>query len=251
MMVAMTQSDPKPDAQPDAVTMNLGEKALVVQNLFDGLATHYDPLNQVISLGMHWGWKKKAIQALNLSQGDAVLDVCTGTGDNLGLLFNSVGPDGQVTGLDFSANMLGIARQRYQGMPTVLLQQGDALALPYEDHCFAAALVTFGLRNVENREQCLAEMQRVVKPGGWVVNLDTTPDPWLPGFNWYFQQVMPKLGKLFADNEEAYRYLATSTTGFLSPKMLIALFEKIGLQSVYHKRMALGSVALVAGQKPV
>ena len=227
----------------------LSEKAQVVQNLFDGLAKNYDPLNQVISLGMHWGWKKKAIRALHLQQGDTVLDVCTGTGDNLGLLFDRVGPSGQVTGLDFSNNMLGVAQHRYKTMPNIGLYHGDALALPYESNSFNAALITFGLRNVDNREQCIAEMCRVVKPGGWVVNLDTTPDPWLPGFNWYFQHVMPKMGKLFADNEAAYRYLASSTQGFLSPKMLIALFEKIGLQSVYHKRMALGSVALVAGQK--
>jgi demethylmenaquinone methyltransferase / 2-methoxy-6-polyprenyl-1,4-benzoquinol methylase len=229
----------------------MAEKAHIVQTLFDGLATHYDPLNQVISLGMHWGWKKKAIQALRLQPGQHALDVCTGTGDNLGLLVNAVGPQGQVEGLDFSANMLAIAQKRYATVPNVHVQQGDALALPYADNTFHAALITFGLRNVVDREQCLSDMQRVIKPGGWVVNLDTTPDPWLPGFNWYFQNIMPKLGKLFADNEDAYRYLATSTTGFISPKGIIALFEKIGLQSVYGKRMALGSVAMVAGQKPL
>jgi demethylmenaquinone methyltransferase / 2-methoxy-6-polyprenyl-1,4-benzoquinol methylase len=221
-----------------------------VQNMFDQLASRYDLLNQVISMGMHWGWKRKAVAALGLRPGDAVLDVCTGTGDNLGLLRQVVGSQGQVVGLDFSANMLAMAQQRYaQTDPALQLHQGDAMALPFADDSFEGVLISFGLRNVADRTICLAELARVVKPGGHVVNLDTTPDPWLPGFTWYFKHVVPKVGGLLAGNAPAYAYLAQSSAAFLAPKQLIPLFAQTGLQSVYAKRMGFGSVAMVVGSK--
>jgi demethylmenaquinone methyltransferase / 2-methoxy-6-polyprenyl-1,4-benzoquinol methylase len=226
-------------------------KAQEVQHMFDSLAPRYDWLNQVISAGQHWRWKHAAVAALNLSAGNSVLDVCTGTGDNLGLMLAAVGPAGEVTGLDFSANMLAVAQQRYpQAANGIRLIQGDALALPFEANTFEGALISFGLRNVVNKPLCLQEMARVVKPGGWVVNLDTAPDPWLPGFKYYFQYVMPLIGRLLGGHPSAYSYLARSTANFDTPMAIVDMFEKSGLQSVYVKRLTFGAVALVAGQVP-
>jgi demethylmenaquinone methyltransferase / 2-methoxy-6-polyprenyl-1,4-benzoquinol methylase len=229
----------------------LDEKPRFVQGLFNRIAGRYDTLNNVISLGMHWGWKRKAVAALQLKQGQHALDVCTGTGDLLGLLVQHVGGTGQVTGLDFSYEMLNVARKRYAGHSAIHLVQGDAMALPFEDASFHGSIVSFGLRNVADVQDAIQELVRCTQTGGWVVNLDTAPIAQLPGFSLYFKYIMPRFGQLLAGDKQAYQYLQASTEAFLTPEQLAQCFELAGLRNVSIQRIGFGSVAMIQGQKPL
>lgn len=225
-----------------------------IESMFDRIAGTYDMLNDCISFGMHRGWKKKACERLQLNPGNHVLDVCTGTGDLIQYLLKIVGPSGRVTGLDFSMEMLYRAEERYREHPgekQITLQQGDALALPYADNTFDGAVISFGLRNVVDIPKAIAEMTRVIKPGGWVVNLDTCPVPKLPGFKLYFNNIMPLIGRAFSLDPEAYAYLSKSTEGFLRPDQLKTVFESVSLQHVRVEQLAFGAASLQAGQKQI
>lgn len=224
-------------------------KADQIQAMFDGISGSYDLLNDCISFGMHRFWKRKACALLNLKQGDAVLDVASGTGDLLGYLSPLVGKNGRVTGLDFSAEMLAVAEKRFQQLENVDYIQGDALKLPFEDNTFDGAIISFGLRNVTDIPKAIAEMRRVVKPNGWVVNLDSNPEPSIPFFWFYFSLIMPVVGKVFSMDQSAYEYLAKSTKHFLTPAQLKAVFEDAGLHQVTSSTMTLGAASLQAGQK--
>lgn len=225
-------------------------KASRVQQMFNRIAPTYDLLNDCISFGMHRQWKRQACKMLCLQPGAQVLDVCTGTGDLTALLRQHVGTTGTVVGIDFSEEMLTVARKRFSNTQNVTFQQGDALALPLETNRFDGAIVSFGLRNVADISQAVAEMVRVIKPGGWVVNLDTAPNPSLPGYWFYFSKVMPLLGRLLSMDPTAYGYLSSSTRSFLEPPELAALFKAQGLVNVSIRPLAFGSVSVQAGQKP-
>lgn len=228
---------------------------VTIQQMFNRIAKTYDVLNDCISFGMHRLWKRRACQQLQLKPGDHVLDVCTGTGDLIGYLLPLVGKTGAVTGLDFSEEMLNVARERFPENTSnnIHLQQGDALALPFEDNTFDGAMISFGLRNVTDIPGAIREMTRVVKPSGWVVNLDTCPQPKLPGYWLYFKHIMPRIGKLICQDkgaESAYSYLSASTQNFLSPDELKTVFESAGLHPVSSQTLMFQSVSLQAGQKP-
>jgi demethylmenaquinone methyltransferase/2-methoxy-6-polyprenyl-1,4-benzoquinol methylase len=225
------------------------QKDLQVRQMFDRIAGSYDRLNDWISLGFHKQWKREACRQLNLRPGSRVLDVCTGTGDLIGYLLPLVGPHGRVDGLDFSEKMLTVAQTRFAGIPNVALTQGDALALPYDDNTFDGAIISFGLRNVLDIPKALSEMHRVIKPGGWMVNLDTCPKPALPGMQWYFSNIMPLIGRLLSKDQQAYQYLSTSTKHFLSPAELKTAFEAVGCRNVKSRTLMLGSVSMQVGQK--
>ena len=224
-------------------------KGAFVQALFDRIAGRYDLLNDVISFGLHRLWKRQAVRSLQLKPGQTALDVCTGTGHLLGYLSKAVGPSGSVSGLDFSPEMLSVARSRYHSTSNISLTQGDAEHLPYEDAQFDGAVVAFGLRNVTDIDQALHEMKRVVKPGSWVVNLDTNPKPKIPGFWLYFKYIMPIFGKLLSGDKAAYDYLQGSTEQFDSPEQLAQRFERLGFINVEARLIHFGSAALVMGQK--
>lgn len=244
---ALSSVLPEP-VQGDQVS-DAQSKAVQVRKMFDRIAATYDPLNNFISLGFHKGWKRQACGLLNLKPGARVLDVCTGTGDLIADLLPLVGSQGSVHGLDFSANMLAFAHQRYAAQQNVTLIEGDALALPFPEHYFDAAIISFGLRNVTDIPQALSEMHRVIKPGGWMVNLDTCPNPILPGMKFYFSKIMPIIGGALAKDAQAYRYLSESTRHFLTPPQLKLAFESTGCSKVISKTLMLGSVSLQAGRK--
>ena len=228
---------------------SLEEKPVFVQRLFNRIATRYDALNNIISLGMHWGWKRHAVACLQLTHDQHGLDVCTGTGDLLGLMLPYVGAFGEVTGLDFSEKMLAVAKDRYNNVSNLTLVQGDAMHLPFADDSFRASIISFGLRNVADIRQTIAEMIRCTKAGGRIINLDTAPITSLPCFSWYFKHVMPRFGELLAGDKEAYQYLQASTEAFESPEGLKALFEDLGLVDVRIERLGFGSVAMIVGTK--
>lgn len=231
--------------QPEAGIENKSEQ---VQSMFDRIAKRYDVLNDCISFGMHRGWKKTACKQLHLNAGDSVLDVCSGTGDLIGYLNQHVGNTGHITALDFSADMLAVAKERFADLSNLKVVQGDALALPFENNTFDSAIVSFGLRNVVDIQQAINEMSRVVKPGGWVVNLDTCPEVKLPGFWLYFSTIMPIMGKLLALDKKAYSYLSKSTKHFLTPEQLGQCFTNAGLQNVTLTPLSFHSVSIQAGQ---
>ena len=240
---------PTPTGIPEGV-----KKADFVQRLFNTIAKRYDLLNDCISFGMHRHWKQQAVNRLQLEAGQTALDVCTGTGDLLALLLKAVGNNGQVTGLDFSEEMLAVAHKRYTvhlqvEASNLTLVQGDAMALPFADNSFDAGIVSFGLRNVTTIETAVAELVRVVKPGGVVLNLDTCPQVLLPGFDIYFSKVMPFIGRLLAGNQSAYQYLQASSKNFLTPERLQQVFQQCGLEAVTVNRTGFGSVAMVYGKK--
>jgi demethylmenaquinone methyltransferase/2-methoxy-6-polyprenyl-1,4-benzoquinol methylase len=245
MTETSSQGPEKPAGGPAA------EKAVAIQQMFNRIAPTYDFLNDCISFGMHRLWKNTACRMLNLSPGNQVLDVCTGTGDLVTTLLKHVGPAGRVVGVDFSEEMLTVARNRFSPLPQAEFVQGDALNLPFDDNRFDGAIVSFGLRNVVDIPRAVQEMARVVRPGGWVVNLDTCPKPKMPGYWFYFSQVMPRIGQLFSMDAQAYQYLSDSTKTFLSPDELKAVFEGAGLNPVISKTLMMGSVSLQAGQKPL
>lgn len=225
-------------------------KARFVERLFDRIAPTYDLLNDAISFGLHRHWKRRACAKLNLKPGQHALDVCTGTGDLIQYLLPSVLPNGRITGVDFSQGMLAVARTRYAHQPEVALLEGDAMALPLPEAAFDGAIVAFGLRNVSDVPTAIAELVRVVRPGAWVVSLDTAPAPKLPGYWLYFKHVMPRLGRWLARDKAAYEYLSASTERFYTPQALAELMRVAGLEGVSITPQAFGAAAIVAGRKP-
>lgn len=233
------------------------EKADYVQNQFDRIARKYDLANDVISMGMHRLWKERAIKELLGSQSGKYLDVCCGTGDLALTIASRNSFSGEVTGIDFSAEMLAVARSRESSMrqngqnprPMNWLQ-GDALQLPFPDNSFDGAIVSFGLRNLTNYQGGIDEMARVVKPGGRVINLDLgqpTMPVFTPFYLFYFHNIVPIIGEIIQGDRAAYTYLPESRKNYPAPPRLTEIFANAGLSEVRWIPLACGSVALHAG----
>jgi demethylmenaquinone methyltransferase/2-methoxy-6-polyprenyl-1,4-benzoquinol methylase len=220
-----------------------------VRAMFDRIAGPYDLMNSVMTAGLHHRWRQRAADLARLSPGDRALDVATGTGDLAVELARRVGPSGEVVGSDFSEGMLAVARRK---APELRWEWGNALELPYEDGTFAAATVGFGARNFSDLDRGLAEMARVVRPGGRVVVLEiTTPTrpPLSTFFSLWFDRVVPLLGKVAAE-PEAYTYLPSSVKRFPGPQALGARLHAAGLRDVRWILTAGGIIALHSGTVP-
>lgn len=235
------------------------EKADYVLRQFDRIARGYDLTNDVISLGMHRLWKKKAVDSLKLKPSGRYLDVCCGTGDLLIMIGERLSADGRVVGVDFSAQMLAVAgrrlgrAQRERKIVSKLdLLNADAQALPFADDSFDGAIVSFGLRNLTNLEQGIKEMRRVVKPGSFIVNLDLGHPhlPWFaPIYLAYFNHLVPIIGQILQGDRHAYTYLPKSLLTYPDYKGISCLFTNCGLVDVAYESLALGTVALHVGTK--
>jgi demethylmenaquinone methyltransferase/2-methoxy-6-polyprenyl-1,4-benzoquinol methylase len=217
-----------------------------VRAMFDRIARVYDPLNSVMSVGMHHRWRERAVDLAAVGPGERALDVATGTGD-LALELRRRGAD--VVGLDFSEAMLDLARAK---APDVRFEQGNALELPYGDGEFAAATVGFGARNFSDLGKGLGEMTRVVRPGGRVVVLEiTTPER--PPLSWFFRvwfdRIVPLLGRLAGD-PEAYSYLPSSVRRFPGARALAGEMAAAGLVNIRYLVTAGGIIAIHAGEAP-
>jgi demethylmenaquinone methyltransferase/2-methoxy-6-polyprenyl-1,4-benzoquinol methylase len=217
--------------------------------MFDRIAAVYDRMNAVMTAGMDQRWRARAADLANVGPGDRVLDVATGTGDLAIELRGRVGDAGEVVGLDFSESMLELAREK---APEIRFEQGNALELPYADGEFAAATVGFGARNFSDLGRGLAELRRVVRPGGRVVVLEITT-PQRPPLSWFFRfwfdSAVPALGR-FAGDSDAYTYLPSSVRRFPGPGELAAELAAAGLTDVRWVLTAGGIIALHVGSVP-
>jgi len=238
-------SDPVPS---DATAGRL--PAPEVQAMFDRIAPRYDLLNRVMTAGLDRRWREAAAAAADVAAGESALDVCTGTGDLAFALARRVTAAGRVVGADFAENMLEQARAK-AGERGVAVEfvQADALALPFADDSFDGATVAFGIRNVSDLGTGIAEMARVVRPGGRVVILEiTTPRHLRRFYQLWFDRAVPLLGKVLGRDGDAYGYLPASVKRFPEPPALAAEMSQAGLDDIRWQLFAGGIVALHYGR---
>ena len=212
-----------------------------VRGMFDRIAPVYDAMNRVMTAGLDRSWRRLAVQAV-VQPGDRVLDACCGTGD---LAVAAEREGGVVTGLDFSPGMLERARRKSD---TVTWVEGDLLALPFDDDSFDSATVGFGVRNVADLEAALAELRRVLRPGGRLAILEITQPRGIlkPFFSLWFDRIVPLLGKVLPGGK-AYTYLPASVRRFPGAEDLRALMERHGFGDVSFRLLGATIVALHVG----
>ncbi|EGQ1689048.1 demethylmenaquinone methyltransferase [Staphylococcus pseudintermedius] len=234
------------------MTKNKANKAQV-HEVFQNISGKYDRLNNIISFEQHKVWRKKVMKEMNVQAGTIALDVCCGTADWTIALSQAVGPEGEVTGLDFSENMLKVGEEKTAHMDNIRLVQGDAMALPFDDNTFDYVTIGFGLRNIPDYSKALSEMYRVLKPGGMVVCLETS-QPTMPvfkqGYRLYFKFVMPIFGKIFAKSKQEYEWLQQSAFDFPDRETLKKMFESVNFENVKVRSFTGGVAAMHLAYKP-
>ncbi len=237
----------------------LDKSAPRIAGMFDAIAGRYDLLNHVLSAGFDRRWRKLAVRELALTGNETVLDVCTGTADlAIELAIGTSGGPGapRVVGIDFAAAMLARGRSKLAQrglLDRVQLVRSDATQLPMPDQSTDAATVAFGIRNVENPSRALAELHRIVRPGGRIAILEFGM-PTIPGlralYAWYFHYVLPTFGRLVSRHDSAYTYLPASVGGFPSGDAFLPLLEEAGFDGVAARSMHFGIVYLYTAVRP-
>jgi len=226
------------------------EKTRRVRGVFDSVAGKYDLMNDVMSAGLHRMWKRFTVEASGVRVGSKVLDLAGGTGDLARLFHARVGGTGTVVHTDINGAMLAAGRDKLLNvgiaLPTV---QCNAEALPFKSRTFDCVSIAFGLRNVTRKEPALAEMQRVLKPGGVALVLEFSRvwAPLAPAYDWYSFNVLPRLGKRIANDEASYRYLAESIRVHPDQAALKASMIEAGFDQVDYHNLTAGVVALHIG----
>jgi demethylmenaquinone methyltransferase/2-methoxy-6-polyprenyl-1,4-benzoquinol methylase len=228
------------------------EKAKHVRGVFDSVAPKYDLMNDLMSMGMHRAWKAFTVQVADIREGYQVLDIAGGTGD-LALAFSKkVGKSGQVVHTDINEAMLRTGRDRLLdagvALPTMVC---DAEKLPFPGNHFDVVSVAFGLRNMTHKDVALAEMNRVLKPGGklLVLEFSKVAPPLEKIYDWYSFKILPKLGQLVAGDDASYRYLAESIRMHPGQEELKTLMKNNGFGHVDYHNLSAGLVALHVGIK--
>ncbi len=238
--------------------MNDAEKAVYVQGVFDRIAPRYDLMNRLMTGAQDVRWRRLVIQQAHIPPRGRLLDLGAGTGDlsREALLWQ---PDCRPVAADFTLRMMLTGRKRISGPRSNGHQKSpdwsaaDALRLPFPDEAFDALVSGFLMRNVTNITMALSEQLRVLKPGAWMVCLDTTrPQANLlsPFIRFYMRRVIPLLGTLLTGQRDAYTYLPVSSENFLRAEELLARLAAAGFQQVGFQRMMFGTVALHWGRKP-
>jgi demethylmenaquinone methyltransferase / 2-methoxy-6-polyprenyl-1,4-benzoquinol methylase len=233
-------------------TVDENEKAGKVKGVFDSVASKYDLMNDLMSAGLHRAWKAYTVQVANLKPGERALDIAGGTGDLSRAFARKVGESGVVVHTDINEAMLRQGRDRLldEGLilPTSL---ADAEKLPFKSESFDLVSVAFGLRNMTHKDLALAEMCRVLKPGGRLLVLEFSriAEPLRKPYDWYSFNILPRLGSLFAGDAESYKYLAESIRMHPDQATLKAMMKAAGFGHVDVHNLSAGIVALHAGIK--
>ncbi|MER1967516.1 bifunctional demethylmenaquinone methyltransferase/2-methoxy-6-polyprenyl-1,4-benzoquinol methylase UbiE [Castellaniella sp. GW247-6E4] len=244
------QARPGPQTHFGFQTVSESDKARRVAEVFHSVASRYDVMNDLMSAGLHRIWKAFTIGRAQVRPGMRVLDIAGGTGDLARAFARRAGPTGEVWLTDINDSMLRVGRDR-------LLDAGivapaavcDAERLPFPGAYFDRVTVAFGLRNMTHKDRALAEMRRVLKPGGklLVLEFSRVAAPLAPAYDWYSFNVLPRLGRLVAGDEDSYRYLAESIRMHPDQQTLATMMREAGLERVQHFNMAAGVVALHEG----
>ncbi len=229
-----------------------GKKAQVA-NMFNNISKRYDLLNHLLSLGIDITWRKKAIRMLQKDQPKVILDIATGTGD-FAIEALALKPT-KVIGVDISEGMLAEGRKKLQKRKLdhlIELQLGDSEKLLFEENKFDAVIVSFGVRNFENLELGLADMFRVLKPGGKVVIVEFSKPKKFPmkqGYNFYFKYILPQIGKLVSKDQSAYTYLPESVQAFPDGQDFLDVLKKVGFKNTKCKPLTFGISSIYIGEK--
>lgn len=228
-----------------------GSKKEQVQQMFDNIAHRYDFLNRFLSLGIDKGWRKKAIQMLSEHKPKRILDVATGTAD-FAIATLKINPD-EVIGVDISEGMLDIGRKKLtdKGITKIRLENGDSENLQFDNASFDAVIVAFGVRNFENLEKGLAEINRVLRPGGIAMILEFSKPKGLFGvlFNIYNKTLLPLWGKLFSGDNAAYKYLPESVAAFPEGDEFKEIMKRVKYNNVSDRRLTFGVCSIYTGLK--
>lgn len=235
--------------------VDVKEKAGRVRDVFDSVASKYDVMNDMMSLGIHRLWKRFTLSQTGLKAGQQALDLAAGTGDLALKMSRMVGPTGQVVVSDINAAMLAVGRERLldKGVAgNVEFVIADAQDLPFPDDSFHCVTMAFGLRNVTDKDAALASIYRVLKPGGRLLVLEFSK-PVAPGlspvYDAYSFKLLPLMGKLIANDEDSYRYLAESIRMHPDQETLKSMMQQAGFEKVSYHNMTGGIVALHKGFK--
>ena len=249
------QNPPPPEVDFGYQKVSAEEKTRRVGQVFTSVASQYDRMNDLMSFGIHRLWKRHFVATSGVRAGDRVLDLAGGTGDIASLLRSRVGAAGSVVLGDINAEMLATGRDRLidrgllDGLEYLRL---NAEALPFADSCFDCVTIAFGLRNVTDKAAALCEMFRVLRPGGKLLVLEFSElsEPWLqPLYDFHSFEVLPRLGRLIANDAASYRYLAESIRKHPNQEALKGLLEQAGFERVQYRNLSAGIVAIHSGVK--
>jgi demethylmenaquinone methyltransferase/2-methoxy-6-polyprenyl-1,4-benzoquinol methylase len=236
--------------------VNVEEKAGKVAEVFHSVAGNYDLMNDLMSGGIHRLWKRVTIEMSGVRLGHSVLDIAGGTGDLAAKFSRIVGPEGTVVLADINDSMLKVGRDRLvdRGITdNVRFSQADAQYLPFPDNTFDVITIAFGLRNVTDKDMALRSMLRVLKPGGKLLVLEFSKPPnqlLSKIYDGYSFNILPKLGKLFANDADSYQYLAESIRMHPDQETLMGMMDNAGFANTDYHNMTGGIVALHRGVKP-
>ena len=229
------------------------EKAGLVREVFDSVADSYDLMNDLMSLGVHRIWKRDFAANSGVGLGDRVLDLAGGTGDIAALLSKRVGANGRVVLSDINEAMLNVGRQRLEDqgiVGNVSYAIANAEHLPFDSGEFDVVTIAFGLRNVTDKSAALREMHRVLRPGGKALILEFSkvqPEPLKAIYDAWSFGALPMLGKLIADDEDSYRYLAESIRQHPPQEELVQMMEDAGFDQARYRNLTGGIVAIHSG----
>ena len=235
--------------------MSAREKAELVTAHFSSIARKYDFMNTLLSGGLHYVWKRQAVQMLAIQPGNRVIDVCGGTADLAILAGRQVGPAGKVVLYDMNLDMIETGRpkiSRKDLQARIVHVQGDAERISARDESFDVAMVGFGIRNLTHVEKGFQEMHRVLRPGGKLMCLEFSKPsaPWFRKlYDLYSFSIMPLVGQLLTGSRQAYTYLPESIRLFPEPDQLSAMLERIGFHSVTYRRLTNGIAVVHLGVK--